>query len=277
LKFAFFLTLLLGLSILFLYPFLWTVSASLKPRDEVFDNRLIPAHWHFANYDDVWHAAPVANWFANSTYIAVLAAFAVTISSGIVAFAFAYFRFPLRNFFFACVLATMMLPGAVTMIPVYLIWNHLGFTHPGDFLGLPKTQYPLWAGNLFASPFYVFLLRQFFLGIPRELFEAAQIDGASRLRTLVGIVLPIARPAIATCVIFLALLFWNEFPLALVLIQKPELTTVPLGLASVQGKGFSPWELIAAVMLITSLPVVALFVAFQRQFIEGLLHGSLKG
>src|SRR3954468_19248199 len=142
LKTAFYMTLLIGLSVLFLYPFIWTVSASLKPREEVFDNKLIPSTFHPSNYLDVWHAAPMASWFVNSAYIGILAAGAVTVSSGLVAFGFAYFRFPLRNFFFACVLATMMLPGAVTMIPVYLIWNKIPLT---------GTQYPLWASNLFAS------------------------------------------------------------------------------------------------------------------------------
>ncbi|HEX2130118.1 MAG TPA: carbohydrate ABC transporter permease, partial [Actinophytocola sp.] len=161
---------LLGASVLFLYPFVWVLSASLKPRSQVFDNALIPSDWAWENYVNVWQAAPVLTWFLNSVVVAVAAATAVTIASALVAFGFAYFRFPGRNFLFGLVLATMMLPGAVTMIPVYLIWNSVG---------LSTTQVPLWAANLFGSAFYIFLLRQFFLGLPRDLFEAARIDGAS--------------------------------------------------------------------------------------------------
>jgi multiple sugar transport system permease protein len=283
LKVGFFLVLLLGLSVLFLYPFLWTVSASLKPREEVFDNRLIPAHWHFANYEDVWHAAPVLNWFVNSTYIAVLAAFAVTISSGIVAFAFAYFRFPLRNFFFACVLATMMLPGAVTMIPVYLIWNHLGFTHPGDFLGLPKTQYPLWAGNLFASPFYVFLLRQFFLGIPRELFEAARMDGDNYWTMFWRIAAPLAKPALIVTFVFEFVASWRDLLKPLIYLRDDHLYTIPRGLFVLLGQygpsagGEGDWQIIIAATVVATVPMIIIFFLGQRYFVEGIAAQGRKG
>src|SRR5688500_598961 len=154
-------TALAAAAVIFLYPFVWLVSASLKPRPEVFDNRLIPQNWAPGNYVTIWSAAPVLTWLMNSVVVALAAAVAVTISSAVVAFGFAYFRFPGRNVLFALVVGTMMLPGAVTMIPTYLIWNELG---------LAGTQVPLWAANLFGSAFYIFLIRQFFLGVPRELF-----------------------------------------------------------------------------------------------------------
>jgi multiple sugar transport system permease protein len=282
-KYAFFLTLLIGLSILFLYPFLWTVGASLKPREEVFDNRLIPAHWHFSNYQDVWHAAPVANWFVNSSYIAVLAAFAVTISSGIVAFAFAYFRFPLRNFFFACVLATMMLPGAVTMIPVYLIWNHLGFTHPGHFLWLPKSQYPLWAGNLFASPFYVFLLRQFFLGIPRELFEAARMDGDNFWSMFWRIAAPLAKPALIVTAVFEFKASWTDLVKPLIYLRSDGTYTIPRGLKNLldlygpAAGGHGDYQIIIAGTVLATLPMIIIFFLGQRYFVEGIATQGRKG
>ena len=142
-------------SVVFTYPFLWLISASFKPRTEVFDNALIPHHWRPANFADVWHYGPMLTWLANSAIVGIAAATTVTISSALVAFGFAYFRFPGRNVLFGLVLATMMLPQAVTMIPVYLIWNKVGLT---------GTQVPLWAQNIFGSAFYIFLLRQFFLG-----------------------------------------------------------------------------------------------------------------
>src|SRR5919108_188362 len=171
---AIYLTLLLGCTVLFIYPFLWMVSASLKPRPYVFDNKLVPTHWQPANYKYVFTgtpdqpgAVPFAHWMWNSFYIATLAALTVTITSALVAFGFAYFRFPLRNFLFALVLGSLMLPTAVTLVPTFLIFNHLH---------LVGTQYPLWTRNLFGSAIYIFLMRQFFLGIPRSLFEAARID-----------------------------------------------------------------------------------------------------
>src|SRR5690348_8541843 len=159
------------LTVIFAYPFVWLVSASFKPRGEVFDNALIPKTFTFDNYIQVWQEAPVGLWLLNTAIVTVLAAVTVTISSAMVAWGFAYFRFRGRGVLFALVLGSMMLPGAVTMIPTFLIWNGLG---------LVGTLTPLWAGNLFGSAFYIFLLRQFMLGLPRELFEAARVDGASQ-------------------------------------------------------------------------------------------------
>jgi len=164
------LALLLLASVAFLYPFVWLVSASLKPRTEVFDNSLLPHHWRWANYSDLWHYAPVLQWILNSVEVALAAAVTVTLSSALVAFGFAYYRFRFRSAVFGLVLATMMLPGAVTMIPVYLLWHRVGLT---------GTQVPLWAQNLFGSAFYIFLLRQFFLTIPRDYFEAARSTAAA--------------------------------------------------------------------------------------------------
>ncbi|HVI18607.1 MAG TPA: carbohydrate ABC transporter permease, partial [Gaiellales bacterium] len=152
---------IVGATVLLLYPFVWLVSASLKPRSQVFDNSLVPNPFAPENYVTVWRAAPLVTWMINSVVVGLVAALAVTASSALVAFGFAYFRFRWRGPLFALVLATMMLPGAVTMVPTYLIWNRLG---------LASTQVPLWAGNLFGSAFYIFLLRQFFLTVPRDLF-----------------------------------------------------------------------------------------------------------
>jgi multiple sugar transport system permease protein len=137
------LALLVGFSLLFMYPFVWLISASLKPREDVFDNKLIPDVLTFENYLTVWQDAPLLLWLGNTVLVTVLAALAVTITSSMVAWAFAYYRFPGRNVLFGLVLASMMLPGAVTMIPVFLIW---------DSLGQVDTLTPLWAGNLFGRP-----------------------------------------------------------------------------------------------------------------------------
>src|SRR5690606_2142358 len=146
-----FIVLLIGCTIIFFTPFLWLVSASLKVRAEVFNSEWIPDPIAWENYVRVWQVAPVLTWLKNSVVVSFLAAITVTISCSLIAFGFSYFRFRGRDTLFGLVLATMMLPGVVTMIPVFLIWQRLGFLN---------TQVPLWANNLFGSAFYIFLIRQ---------------------------------------------------------------------------------------------------------------------
>ncbi|MGA8117320.1 MAG: carbohydrate ABC transporter permease [Actinocatenispora sp.] len=252
-------------AVLFLYPLVWLVSASLKPRDEVFDNRLIPEHVQFDNFVTVWHAAPVLAWLLNSVVVGLSAAVTVTVSSALVAFGFAYFRFRGRGPLFGLVLATMMLPGAVTMIPVYLIWNDLGFVN---------TQVPLWAQNLTGSAFYIFLLRQFFLGIPRELFEAARLDGCSYLGLFRRIAAPLARPALIIVFVFELQASWTDLMKPLIYLQDENLYTIPRGLKVIVDQfgqnGEFHWEVVVAGSLIATLPMIAVFAFAQRYFIQGI-------
>jgi multiple sugar transport system permease protein len=296
-KNAFFLLLLAGISVLAIYPFLWLISASLKPQGDVFDNRLIPREWRWNYTGDPSPVpgnerlfdlpnTPVLAWFFNSVWIGLLAAVLVALSSAIVAFAFAYFRFPGRGPLFALVLATMMLPGAVTMIPVYLIWNEIGkFT--ADQSWLPtigvNTQYPLWVPNLFGSAFYIFLLRQFFLGIPRDLFEAARIDGDTYWTMFRRIALPLAKPALIVVFIFEFQAQWFDLLKPLIYLRDAALFTMPLGLKTILdqqgagGGGEGRWEIIMAGTVVTVLPMVILFAIFQRYFIEGIATQGRKG
>jgi multiple sugar transport system permease protein len=272
---------LLACTVVFVYPFLWAISASLKPREEVFDNRLIPHHWQFHNYLDVFrgtpevgYVAPFARWFFNSMYIGVLAAATVTISSALVAFGFAYFRFPLRNLLFGCVLATMMLPGAVTMIPVYLIWNKLHLT---------GTQYPLWASNLFGSAFYIFLLRQFFLGIPRELFEAARMDGDNYLTMFWRIAVPLAWPALIVTAVFEFKASWTELMKPLIYLRDDNQYTIPRGLKNMldlfgpSAGGHGDYQIILAGTVLATIPMIIVFFLGQRFFVEGIATSGRKG
>jgi multiple sugar transport system permease protein len=292
-----FILVLTGISILALYPFVWLISASLKPQSDVFDNRLIPKDWQW-NYtgdpsptpgDERLFALPdmpFLHWFINSVWIGLLASAAVALSSAIVAFAFAYFRFPGRNVLFALVLATMMLPGAVTMIPVYLIWNELTqFTATHEWMPTigVNTQYPLWVPNLFGSAFYIFLLRQFFLGIPRDLFEAAQMDGDGYFSMFRRIALPLAKPALVVVFIFEFQAQWFDLLKPLIYLRDTALFTMPLGLKTLLdqqgagGGGEGRWEIIMAGTVITVLPMVILFAIFQRFFIEGIATQGRKG
>ncbi len=269
-------TLLTVISAAFLYPLVWLIAASLKPRAEVFDNSLIPRTFSPQNYVQVWDQLPLVNWVTNSFLIAVLAATLVTVSSSMVAFGFAYFRFPGRNFLFGLVLATMMLPGAVTMVPQYLIWKNLGV------LG---TWIPLFGMNLFGSAFYIFLQRQFFLGLPRELFEAARIDGASYFGLFRRIALPLSIPSLVVIFIFEFQASWNNLQSALIYLNAGSVEgfTAPLGIAYAMTKysptngGQGDYQFVMVATLLITLPMLVLFAFGQRHFIEGVATEGRKG
>jgi multiple sugar transport system permease protein len=288
---------LIGLSILFLFPFEWLAAAAFKPRGETFDNTLLPQHWTW-NFSGKYVPSPapqklfaipgasVGHWMWNSVWISVLGAGLTTFVSAMVAFAFAYFRFPMRNFFFGVLLATMMLPGEVTMIPVYLLWNHIGkFTlaHPW----LPHigtgTQYPLWVPNAFGSAFYIFLQRQFFLGIPRDYFEAARMDGDSYFSMFRRIALPLAKPALIVTFIFEIQAKWFDLITPLIYLRDQATFTAPLGMKILfdrfnnVGGGQGDFQVIMAGTLLLVLPMVILFAAFQKYFIRGISVQGTKG
>lgn len=259
-------------SVAFIYPLVWLVSASLKPKTEVFDNRLIPQTVQWSNFVEVWNAGPVLQWLINSTVVAFMAAITVTFSSAAVAFGFAYFRFRGRGVLFGLVLSTMMLPGAVTMIPVYLIWNRLG---------LVDTQVPLWAANLFGSAFYIFLLRQFFLGVPRELFEAARIDGCSYFGLFRRIALPLCRPALIIVFVFEMQASWSDLMKPLIYLQTEQYFTMPRGLKQIIDafalSGEYHWEIAMAATLLATLPMIVVFAVAQRYLLDGLALSAKQG
>ncbi|MEL5992542.1 carbohydrate ABC transporter permease [Microbacterium phosphatis] len=260
------------IAVVFVYPFVWLVSASFKPRGEVFDNRLIPQTFTLENYVQVWQEAPLALWLLNTVLVTALAATAVTLSSAMVAWAFAFYRFRGRGALFALVLGSMMLPGAVTMIPTFLIWNALGAVN---------TLTPMWAHNLFGSAFYIFLLRQFMLSLPRDLFDAARVDGANPWQVFWRIALPLSRPALAVTVVFEVQAVWTDLMRALIYLRDSTIFTVPRGLkALVDNFGFGGewhWEILITASVITTLPMIVLFFVAQRHIIEGVAAGGLKG
>ncbi len=260
------------LAVIFAYPFVWLVSASFKPRGEVFDNKLIPDTFTFDNYINVWNEAPLGVWLLNTLIVTVLASVAVTLSSAMVAWGFAHFRFRGRGALFALVLGSMMLPGAVTMIPTFLIWNSLGMV---------GTLTPLWAGNLFGSAFYIFLIRQFMLGLPRDLFEAARVDGASQWGVFWRIALPLTKPALAVTLVFEVQAVWTDLMRALIYLRDSSTFTIPRGLKSLVDQfGFGGewhWEIIVTASVIATIPMIIIFFIGQRQIIEGVSSSGLKG
>ncbi|GAA4285717.1 carbohydrate ABC transporter permease [Georgenia daeguensis] len=263
---------LVALTVVFVYPFVWLVSASFKPRGEVFDNKLIPETFTFQNYIDVWAEAPMLLWLGNTLLVTVLAAVTVTFSSALVAWGFAYFRFKGRDALFGLVLATMMLPGAVTMVPVFLIWNSLGMVN---------TLTPLWAGNLFGSAFYIFLLRQFFMGLPRETFEAAKIDGANNWTMFTRIALPLTKPAMIVTLIFEFQAAWTDLMRPLIYLRDSDKFTIPRGLKALLDQfGFGGewhWEIVVTASVITTVPMIILFFLGQRHFVQGIATTGAKG
>ena len=267
---------LLLATVIFVFPFVWLLSASLKTRADVFSNEFLILPLQFQNYSQIFAIAPITSWFTNSVIVGVLAAVTVTISSAIVAFGFAYFRFPFRNALFGLVLASMMLPGAVLMIPNFLIWNALGQVNSPLFT-------PLWAGNLFASAFYVFLLRQFFLGLPRELFEAARVDGASYPRMFWSVAVPLTRAALIVVFIFELKASWTDLVKPLIFMRDTALYTLPLGLKALvdrfnpQTGGEGEFQLVMAASVIVTLPMILVFFLGQRYFLEGIATTGSKG
>jgi multiple sugar transport system permease protein len=254
-----------------IYPLVWLLSASLKPRQDVFDHRLVPRELALDNYTRVWDEIPLLQWLGNSVLVGFAAALAVTASSALVAFGFAYFRFRFRNLLFGLVLATMMLPAAVTLIPTYLLW---------DKVGLAQTQVPLWAGNLFGSAFYIFLLRQFFLGLPRELFDAALVDGAGYFTMFRKVALPLSRPALLLTFLFEFQASWTDLMRPLVYLRDPELFTLPRGLKAVldqfgQG-GEREWEIVLAANVVATVPMLVLLVLFGRYLTRGIAFTGSK-
>jgi ABC-type glycerol-3-phosphate transport system permease component len=253
----------------FLLPFYWMVSTSLKTLDEIgeYPPRWIPVAPQWTNYVQVFQDLPFAQFIANSVEISLLVVVGSVVSSSVVAFGFARTRFPGREVWFIIMLATMMLPFVVTLVPQYVIVYNLH---------LLNSYVPLVVPSLFASPFFVFLLRQFMLTIPRDLDEAAQIDGCGWWQIYRWIVLPLCKPALAAVAIFAFVGSWNEFLTPLVYLNQTSLFTVALGVQLFSGQYNSYYNLMMAAALIALLPVIAVFLMAQRYFVEGVVLTGLK-
>jgi multiple sugar transport system permease protein len=265
---------LLLLGGLFLIPFLWMLSVSLQDAQGMFAQ---PFHWipdrpRWENYAGALSALPFGRYLFNTTVITASVLGLTLISCSLVAYGFSRLRFPGRDILFAVCISTMMLPGQVTMIPLYMAYARLGWV---------DTYLPLVVPSLFGSPFYIFLLRQFFLTIPREYDEAALLDGAGRLRIYWSIVLPLARPAIATVALFCFIGTWNDFFGPLIYLNSPEKATLTLGLnmlkSQVMGSGAVQWQILMAASVLVMLPNIFVFFLAQKQFIRGIQIGGLRG
>jgi len=261
--------------ILFALPFVWTIGSSLKPVTEIFKfpPTLFPQEPRWANYTDIFRIAPFGRFIWNTAYITALAMIGQILSASAVAFGFSRFRFPGRDMLFFVVLSTMMLPWQVTIVPTFLMFRYLGWIN---------TYFPLIVPSFFGGgAFYIFLLRQFFLTIPRDLDEAAKIDGASSVRIFWNILLPLAKPAIATVAIFSFIEHWNEFIGPLIYLNTAEKFTVSIGLRYFTASAFESDEpreaILMAASLIVALPPLILFFVAQKYFVQGIVTTGLKG
>jgi multiple sugar transport system permease protein len=214
-------------------------------------------------------------WTRNTLIIALLGVCGTTISSAVVAYGFSKIEFRGRGVLFAIMLSTMMIPFPVTMVSLFCIFRWLG-DHTGmQWLGTFK---PLWVPAWFGSAFNIFLLRQFFIGIPNDLSEAARIDGCSELGIFARIIIPLSRPALTVVALFAFMGLWNDFLGPLIYLQRPEQFTLALGLQSFQTQhGGTPWHLLMAASTMVILPVLLLFFLAQKTFIEGIATTGLKG
>jgi multiple sugar transport system permease protein len=261
--------LLILLSIVFLLPIFWMVSSALKPNYAIF---VTPPVWwpespQWSNFLDALTILPFGRFASNTLFIALFNIIGHLLSCTLVAYGFARLNAPGKKFFFILMLATLMLPYPVTMVPLYLLFSKVGWVN--SFL-------PLIIPAFFGNAFYIFLLRQSFRQIPADLEDAAVMDGAGTLQVLWHIVLPLARPAIATVIIFTFQSVWNDFLAPLIFLHDQRKYTIMLGLSFFRGAYEVNWAYLMASSLVASLPVILLFFLAQRQYIEGLAFAGSK-
>ena len=258
----------------FMLPLLWMLSVSLQDAAGVFAQpfQWIPPAPRWENYADAVTLFPFGRYLFNTSVITVSVVALTVLSSSLVAYGFSRLRFRGRDALFAVCLSTMMLPGQVTMIPLYAAYAWLGWI---------DTWYPLIVPAVFGSPFYIFLFRQFFMTIPREYDEAALLDGAGRFRIYWSILLPLARPAVATVALFCFIGAWNDFFNPLIYINSPDNATLTLGLHMLKnqivGSGSVQWHILMAAALVVMIPNVIVFALAQKHFVKGLQMGGLRG
>ncbi len=254
----------------FLLPLLWMVSSSLKPEYQIL---AVPPRWlpwppRWQNYPEALTYVPFGRYALNTLLITGLTIIGHLLSCTVVAYAFARLRAPGRETLFVLVLATMMLPYPVTMVPLYVLFNWLGWTN--SFL-------PLTVPAFFGSPFYIFLLRQFFMTIPLDFEDAARLDGANTLQIIRYVMVPMAMPAMATVAIFTFQATWNDFLGPLIYLHDQSLYTVTLGLNFFRSTYDVNWAYLMAASLVTMLPVILVFFAAQKLFIKGVTLTGLNG
>jgi len=260
---------LFPMALVFALPLLWLVVSSFMTNAQInrFPPTIIPDSLHLDGYRYVFRTGEFSRWFVNSTIVATVTVFSNLVFCSFAGYAFARMRFRGSRVLLALMLATLVIPFQLTMIPTFLLMKHLGLIDSLGALILPSL----------VTPFGVFLLRQFFVSIPREIEEAAWIDGCSRVAILMKVVLPLARPALATVAVLTLLVVWNDLTWPLIAINSDTNYTVQLGLATYQGAHRTEWSAVMAGNLLVTLPIVLAFLFAQRTFIRSLTSTAVKG
>ncbi len=264
---AFFYALMTVLAVIFLAPLAWMITASLKTERDVMaiPPTFFPRDFQWQNYRDVWEVIPRFLW--NSVKLAAFNVVGVLFVTSLAAYAFARMQFRGRDVAFSILLSTLMVPGIVTLIPLYIIYREIGWV---------DTHYPLWVPRVLHSVFAIFLLRQFFKQIPQDLEDAARLDGASTFEIYWRIMLPQVMPAMAAVAIFTFLDSWNDLFGPLIFLNSPELQTLPVALKLFQGEYFSQVSVLMAAATVSIIPVVLVFFAAQKYFLRGIVLTGLK-
>jgi len=256
-------------ALLLVIPFLWMISTSLKPSAEIFSPTWLPSTIEWGNYTRALTEIPVLLYARNTVFITILCIVGYLVSGSMVAYAFSRLRWPGRDAWFLVMLSTMMLPPQVTIVPSFVIFRQLGWIN---------TYYPLIVPAFLSGwPFFIFLMRQFFLTIPQDLAEAAKIDGASHFMVYRTIMLPLAKPALATVAIFAFFLHWNDFFGPLIYLTEDSKFTLALGLMTFAAKHQNEWSQLMAVSIVMLLPSLVVFFLCQRYFVEGIATTGSKG
>ncbi|MEZ4864847.1 MAG: carbohydrate ABC transporter permease [Caldilineaceae bacterium] len=263
--------LLISLAVLFTTPLVWLISTSLKDDAQMalWPPVWIPTPLRWDHFYTAWTSGNFSLYFLNTTTITVLATIGQLLTASMAAFGFARLRFPGREFLFGLLLATMMLPYVVTLIPTYVLFKNLGWLNSFKPLIVPA-----YFGG---GAFFIFLLRQFFRTLPPELFEQATIDGASNYRIYWQILLPLSKPALSTVAIFGFMQHWNDFLAPLIYLNSPEKFTLTLGLRRFMALTEVRFQEMMAMALLMTLPVLLVFFFFQQYFIQGVVMSGLKG
>ncbi|MDC3416005.1 carbohydrate ABC transporter permease [Aquibacillus salsiterrae] len=265
---------IITLGVLMLYPVLWMVSSSIKPENLIFSSPgLWPKEITFNNYINGWNVVRDVSFglfFKNSFIISVISVVANLITCSMAAYAFARLKFPLKKLWFACMLMTIMLPAHATLIPQYTIFHNLGWIN---------TILPLTVPKLLATDgFFIFLMVQFFRGIPRELDESAIMDGCGVVKIYTRIIIPLAVPVLITTAIFTFIWTWDDFFSQILYLNTVDKFTVPLGLRLfLDSQGESSWGAVFAMSVLSMLPITLIFFTFQRYIVEGIATSGIKG
>ena len=264
---------LIGVTLVMIYPLVWMVASSFKPTNEIFSQPgLLPREFRPSNYAEGWRGVGTGFdiFVENSMFISIAAIIGNVISCSLAAYAFARLNFTGRRIVYGIMLVTLMLPTHVTLVPQYILFNKLGWVN---------TFYPLFVPHFFAvDAFFVLLLVQFIRSLPRELDEAARLDGCGPWRTFRYIIFPLLRPALITTVIFTFIWTYNDFFKQLIYLNDVQLFTVPLGLRQfLDSTGDSSWGPMLAMSTVALLPPLVLFITFQRQIVDGVATSGIKG